>query len=35
MGERAVLGRKGSSSMIKIQWTDKIPGTINDVEDAR
>ncbi len=34
MGERVVLGRKGASSMIKIRWTDKIPGNINDVSDA-
>ena len=34
MGERVVLGRKGSSSMVKIRWTDKIPGNTNDVEDA-
>lgn len=34
MSERVVLGSKGASSMIKIRWTDKIPGNINDVEDA-
>jgi hypothetical protein len=34
MGERVVLGRRGTSSMIKIRWTDKIPGNINDVSDA-
>jgi hypothetical protein len=34
MGERIVLGRKGTSSMTRIRWTDKIPGNINDVEDA-
>ena len=34
MGERVVLGRKGASSMIKIRWTDRIPGNINDVSDA-
>jgi hypothetical protein len=34
MGERVVLGRKGGSSMVKIRWTDKIPGNINDISDA-
>ncbi len=34
MGERVVLGRKGSSSMVKIRWTDKAPPNINDVTDA-
>ena len=34
MGERVVLGRKGSSSMVKIRWTDKAPGALNDVDDA-
>jgi hypothetical protein len=34
MGERVVLGRKGSSSMVKIRWTDKVPSSINDVGDA-
>ena len=35
MGERVVLGTKGTSSMVKIRWTDKIPGDINDVDDAQ
>ncbi len=34
MGERVVLGRKGTSSMVKIRWTDKVPGAMNDVSDA-
>lgn len=34
MGERVVLGRKGSSSMVKIRWTEKAPSSINDVSDA-
>lgn len=34
MGERVVLGRRGGSSMVKIRWTDKIPGDINDISDA-
>ena len=34
MGERVVLGRKGGSSMVKIRWTDKIPGDINEISDA-
>ena len=35
MGERVVLGSKGSSSMVKIRWTDKAPGALNDVDDAQ
>jgi len=34
MGERVILGNRGTSSMIKIRWTEKIPGSINDVSDA-
>ena len=34
MGERVVLGRKGSSSMVKVRWTDKAPPNINDASDA-
>ena len=34
MGERVVLGTKGTSSMVKVRWTDKIPGDLNDVDDA-
>ncbi len=34
MGERIVLGRKGTSSMVKVRWTEKAPGSLNDVEDA-
>lgn len=34
MGERVVLGRRGGSSMVKIRWTDKIPGDINEISDA-
>ncbi len=34
MGERVVLGRKGTSSMVKVRWTDKVPGDVNDVSDA-
>ena len=34
MAERVVLGRKGSSAMVKIRWTDKVPSSINDVADA-
>ncbi len=29
-----MLGRKGSSSMVKVRWTDKAPHHINDVTDA-
>jgi len=34
MGERVVLGRKGTSSMVKVRWTDKVPGDMNEVSDA-
>lgn len=34
MSERIVLGHRGTLSMTRIRWTDKIPGNINDVEDA-
>jgi hypothetical protein len=34
MGERVVLGNKGSSSMVKIRWTDKAPANLNAVDDA-
>ena len=34
MGERVVIGRKGSSSMVKVRWTDKAPPNINDASDA-
>jgi hypothetical protein len=34
MGERVVLGRKGSSSMVKVRWTDKAPPNITTVDDA-
>ena len=35
MAEGVVLGTRGTSSMVKIRWTDKIPGDINDVDDAQ
>ncbi len=34
MGERVVVGRKGSWSMVKVRWTEKAPPNINDVSDA-
>lgn len=34
MGERVVLGRKGTSSMVRIRWTEKAPGALNEVGDA-
>ena len=34
MPEREVLGRKGSSSMVKVRWTDAAPSSLNDVDDA-
>ena len=34
MGERVVLGRKGTTSMVRVRWTDKVPGDMNDVSDA-
>ncbi len=33
-GERVVLARKGTSSMVKVRWTEVAPGTLDDVEDA-
>jgi hypothetical protein len=34
MGDRVVLGNKGSSSMVRIGWTDKAPDGLNDIGDA-
>ncbi len=31
MGERVVLGRMGTSSMVKVRWTDKAADSLNDV----
>ena len=34
MAERVVLGRKGTSSMVKVRWTEAAPDALNDVGDA-
>lgn len=32
--DRVVLGRKGTSSMVKIRWTEAAPEALNDADDA-
>lgn len=29
-----MLGRKGTSSMVKIRWTEAAPEALNDADDA-
>lgn len=33
-GERVVLARKGTSSMVRAYWTDVAPSALADVEEA-
>jgi len=34
MPQRVVLGRKGTSSMVKVRWTEAAPDSLSDVSDA-
>ncbi|MDQ2826038.1 MAG: hypothetical protein M3Y04_03585 [Actinomycetota bacterium] len=34
MPNRVVLGRKGTSSMVKVRWTEEAPQALSDVSDA-
>ncbi|HEX7275943.1 MAG TPA: hypothetical protein VF244_01080 [Acidimicrobiales bacterium] len=34
MGDRVVLGRRGSSSMVKVHWTEAAPQALYEVGDA-
>lgn len=34
MPDRVVLGRKGTTSMVKVRWTGEAPQSLSDVSDA-
>ena len=34
MGDRVVLARKGTSSMVKIRWTEQAPSSLSSTDDA-